>query len=105
MVPRTRGDDDVTKNSGGGGAGGSREHDAVLVVAGLADLAFSGIGAVLRRGQELLGRSDLADLAQDGRDDVKARGRLALQRYVTLPESHMELIAQRVAARRGESDA
>jgi hypothetical protein len=86
-------------------AGDSREREAVLVVAGVADLALSGIGAAFRGVRGLLRRSDLAELAQDSQEEMKTRGRLALQRYATVPEPHLELLARRVAAHPGRSDA
>jgi hypothetical protein len=87
------------------GAGDSHEREAVLVVAGVADLALSGIGAAFRGVRGLLRRSDLAELAQDGQEEMKTRGRLALQRYACVPEPHLELLARRVAARLGQGDA
>src|SRR3979409_943741 len=87
------------------GTGDSREREAVLLLAGVADLALSGLGAALRGVQGLLRRSDLAELAQDGQEEMKTRGRLALQRYACVSDSHMELLARRVAARLGQSDA
>jgi len=88
----------------GDGAGGNRESDVVLVAAGVADLVFSGIGAVLRGAQGVLRRSDLAELAQDGQEEMKARGRLALQRNAFVSDPHMELLARRAAAGLGQSD-
>ncbi|WP_093804234.1 hypothetical protein [Streptomyces sp. Wb2n-11] len=86
------------------GAKAGRESDAVLIAAGVADLALSGIAAALRGARGLLGRSDLAELAQDGQTEMKERGRLAMQRYTSVPEPHMELLARRVAARLNQSD-
>jgi hypothetical protein len=94
--------DMVTEDSDSAGDG--RDLEAVLVMAGVADLALTGIGAALRGVQGLLRRSDLAELAQDGQEEMKARGRLALQRYACVSDSHMELLARRVAARPGQSD-
>ncbi|MFE2428646.1 polyprenyl synthetase [Streptomyces sp. NPDC059373] len=85
-------------------AGDSQGIDAALVAAGVADLVLSGIGAVLRGAQVVLRRSDLAELAQDGQEEMKARGRLALRRHALVSEPHMELLARRVAARLGQSD-
>ncbi|MEV6795553.1 polyprenyl synthetase [Streptomyces sp. NPDC051320] len=82
----------------GDGAGDGRGSDAVLVAAGVADLMLSGVGSVLRGARGLLRRSDLAELAQDGQEEMKARGRLALERSVSLGEPHMELLARRCAA-------
>ncbi|XKK39555.1 hypothetical protein HFP72_00980 [Nocardiopsis sp. ARC36] len=79
--------------------------EPLLVAAGVADLALDRIGAALRQAKSLLGRSDLADLARDGRDDLRERGRLALRRYGRTPECHMEVLARRVASRTGQGDA
>lgn len=89
----------------GDGSGASRESDAVLLAAGVADLVCDGIGAVLRGVRGALKRSDLAELAQDGREEMRARGRLALQRNALVSEPHMELLARQVAARLGQGDA
>ncbi|MDX3850761.1 polyprenyl synthetase [Streptomyces sp. AK02-01A] len=86
---------------GDSGSGSDRRTEAAYLAAGLADLAVSGAVSVLRGLRGVLGRSDLTELTQDGGEDLKARGRLALQRYTSLPEAHLELLARRVAARRG----
>ncbi|WP_040702084.1 hypothetical protein [Nocardiopsis ganjiahuensis] len=78
--------------------------EPVLIAAGVADLAFSGIGAALRQARTLMVRSDLVELSQDGREELRQRGRLALQRYVPAPESHLELLARRAVSRPGQSD-
>lgn len=86
-------------------AGADRAREPLLVAAGVADLAWSGIGAALRGARSLLGRSDLAELVRDGRRDLRERGELALRRYAPTAESHMELLARRAAASRpGQSD-
>ncbi|WP_327117693.1 hypothetical protein OHB12_08285 [Nocardia sp. NBC_01730] len=51
----------------------------------------------------LLRRSDVVGLAGDAERDLKARGRLALDRYATVPSAHLEILAQRVLARRAAS--
>jgi hypothetical protein len=81
-------------------AGTDRAREPLLVAAGVADLACSRIGAALRGARSLLGRSDLAELARDGRRDLRQRGELALRRYAPTAESHMELLARRAAASR-----
>lgn len=88
------------------GAEGERVGDPVLIAAGAADLVIEGIGTALRRTGALLGRSDLAELARDGREELRQRGILALRRYSAAPESHMELLARRAASREsGRGDA
>ncbi|MEV4236198.1 MULTISPECIES: hypothetical protein [unclassified Nocardia] len=79
---------------------GSRGEDAVLLAAGLAELTLSRIGPMVGRMWGLLRRSDLVALAGAADADLKARGRLALDRYATIPPAHLEILAQRVAARR-----
>lgn len=84
------------------GAGAERqESDVLLVAAGVADLVFNGIAAALRGASGVLRRSDLVELAQDGQEEMKARGRLALQRHARVSEPHMELLARRAATRPG----
>jgi hypothetical protein len=85
--------------SGGAGRGG-RDQEALLLVAGLADAALGGAQAVLRRAREVTRRSDLAELARDGQEEMKARGRIALRRLGPGPEAHLELLARRVVAAR-----
>ena len=81
-----------------------RVSEPVLVAAGVADLVFSRVGGALRGARSLLARSDLAELARDGREELRQRGQLALQRYAAVPECHMEVLARRVAHRTGQSD-
>lgn len=92
----------------GDGADTDRVSEPLLLAAGVADLAYSGIGAALRGARSLLGRSDLAELARDGRQELRQRGELALRRYAPTAESHMELLARRAASasssRPGQSD-
>lgn len=79
---------------------GSRGEDAVLLAAGLAELALSRVSPLVGRVRGLLRRSDLVTLAGEADTDLKARGRLALDRYATVPPAHLEILAQRVTARR-----
>jgi hypothetical protein len=79
--------------------GGSGER-AVLLVAGLADLAVSALGSAMGNVRGLLSRSDTTELAADAERDLKARGRLALDRYAVVPPAHLEVLAQRALARR-----
>ncbi|HEX2316558.1 MAG TPA: hypothetical protein VHJ17_22635 [Thermomonospora sp.] len=71
--------------------------------AGVADVLLGGAEGAARRARSLLRRSDLADLARDGHDDLRARGELAVRRY--LPEPHLEVLARRAIARRQSGDA
>jgi hypothetical protein len=82
-----------------------REHsDAVLLAAGVADLAVSGAKSVLDRARELLGRGDKAELAEDGLDELKARGRLVLDRRSVTSPAYLEVLARHVEAGRGPID-
>ncbi|WP_371667067.1 polyprenyl synthetase [Streptomyces sp. NBC_00289] len=75
------------------------DEQAVLLVAGLADLAVSTLGSALGTVRGLLRRSDAAQLASDAEQDLLARGRLTLDRYATVPPAHLEVLAQHVLAR------
>ncbi|MEW5625325.1 polyprenyl synthetase [Streptomyces hydrogenans] len=81
------------------------DEKALLLAAGLADLVVETIGTAAGSLRSLLGRSDSADLAQDAAADLRARGRLALDRLATDREgpcgpAHMEVLAREAAARR-----
>ncbi|MFI6151760.1 polyprenyl synthetase [Kitasatospora sp. NPDC051170] len=76
------------------------EEQAVLVAAGLVDVAVEALGAAVGGLRGLLGRADKRDLATDVQHDLAARGRLALDRYATLPPAHLEVLAQQVKDRR-----
>ncbi|MRH92582.1 polyprenyl synthetase [Nocardia sp. SYP-A9097] len=82
---------------------GSRGEDAVLLAVGLADAALSRVGPVVNRAFRVLRRSDTADLVGAAGADLKARGRLVLDRYDTVPQAHLEYLAQRAQARRGNA--
>jgi hypothetical protein len=76
------------------------DEQALLLVAGLADLAVSTLGSALGAVRGLLRRSDTADLVADAERDLVARGRLAVDRYAALPPAHLEVLARHVVARR-----
>ncbi|MFD6762922.1 hypothetical protein ACFWDW_28225 [Streptomyces roseolus] len=85
------------------------DEKALLLAAGLADLVVETIGTAAGSLRSLLGRADSADIAQDAAADLRARGRLALDRLAdhdgarSLP--HMELLAREAAARRAAAEA
>ncbi|MFC8507576.1 polyprenyl synthetase [Streptomyces sp. NPDC057411] len=90
-------------------AGGGRDREgldeqAVLLVAGLADLAVSTLGSALGTVRGLLRRSDAAELAAEAERDLMARGRLALDRYAAAPPPHLEVLARHVVDRRAGGD-
>lgn len=84
------------------GPGG--EERAVLLVAGLADLAVGAVGSAVGGLRGLLGRSDTADLVREAEEDLQARGRLALDRCAHVPPAHLEVLARQVTARRAADD-
>ncbi|MFE3036584.1 polyprenyl synthetase [Streptomyces canus] len=88
------------------GAGGREglDEQAVLLVAGVADLAMSTLGSALGTVRGLLRRSDVADLAADAEQDLMARGRIALDRYTTVPPAHLEILARHALARQALGD-
>ncbi|WP_055567644.1 hypothetical protein [Streptomyces atriruber] len=77
---------------------------AVLLVAGLADLAVSTVGSALGTVRGALLRSDTAELAAEAEHDLLARGRLALDRYAATPPAHLEILARRALARQAADD-
>lgn len=92
------------------------EGRPVLLLAGLADLALSTCGSALKAAHGLLGRSDLGALAAQGRQDLQARGRLALDRLGTDRRgddlfgagggvAHMEVLARHAQRRATASGA
>ncbi|MFD8014008.1 polyprenyl synthetase [Streptomyces sp. NPDC058955] len=81
------------------------DEQALLLVAGLADLMVDTLGTAVGSFRSLLGRSDSADLAQDAAADLRARGRLALDRLTPGVDgaggpAHMEVLAREALARR-----
>ncbi|MEU6512428.1 MULTISPECIES: polyprenyl synthetase [unclassified Streptomyces] len=85
----------------GAGRRGGRDEQAVLLVAGVADLAVSTLGSALTTVRGLLRRSDTVELASAAEQDLVARGRLALDRYATVPPAHLEILARHARVRRG----
>ncbi|OQD51986.1 polyprenyl synthetase [Streptomyces phaeoluteigriseus] len=79
--------------------GPAREEQALLLAAGLADLAVRTVGSAFGTLRGLLRRSDTADLAQSARQELQARGRLALDRYANVPPAHLEVLARHKLAR------
>ncbi|MEV4947295.1 polyprenyl synthetase [Streptomyces sp. NPDC053755] len=79
------------------------DEQAVLLVAGLADLAVSTVSSATGTLRHLLRRSDGVDLVRDAERDLMSRGRLALDRYAAAP-AHLEVLAQQVLARRAAAD-
>lgn len=80
------------------------DEQAVLLAAGLADLAVSTLGTALGTVRGLLRRSDAGALAADAEHDLTARGRLALDRYTTVRPAHLEILARHALVRRAADD-
>ncbi|MCX2968990.1 MULTISPECIES: polyprenyl synthetase [Streptomyces] len=81
----------------------SGPHEQALVLAaGVADVVLSGVGAAAGTVRGFLRRADHAELAQDARRDLAARGRLALDKYAALPPAHLEILARQALARRAD---
>ncbi|MFD5157019.1 polyprenyl synthetase [Streptomyces hawaiiensis] len=74
------------------------DEQAVLLVAGLADLAVSAIGSAAGTLQQLLRRSDGPEIAREAQQDLVARGRIVLDRAAASP-AHLEVLAQHALAR------
>ncbi|MFD0370253.1 polyprenyl synthetase [Streptomyces sp. NPDC127114] len=81
-----------------------RDDQAVLLVAGLADLAVSTLGSAVGTVRGLLRRSDAVQLVEEAERDLVARGRLALDRHAALPPAHLEVLARHVLATRSRAD-
>ncbi|MFI2205983.1 polyprenyl synthetase [Streptomyces sp. NPDC020192] len=81
------------------GNGQRLDEQAVLLVAGLADLAVSAVSSAAGTVQHLLRRSDGPELARDAQQDLMARGRIALDRLAA-PPAHLEVLAQSAVAGR-----
>ncbi len=89
----------VTHTTGRSGPGDS---DAVLLAAGAADWALGGLAAAVEGARGLLARADARELAEEGRRDLRARGRLALDRLpgATASPAYLEVLARHAVARR-----
>ncbi|MFJ4686686.1 polyprenyl synthetase [Streptomyces sp. NPDC088789] len=83
---------------------GGPEEQAVLLVAGLADLAVSTVFSAVGTVRGLLGRSDTAELAAQAEHDLLARGRLTLDRYTATPPAYLEQLARVAVERRAGGD-
>ncbi|MFE9812984.1 polyprenyl synthetase [Streptomyces sp. NPDC005548] len=83
---------------------GGLDERAVLLVAGVADLAVSAVGSAVGTIRGLLRRSDAVDLAAGAEQELAARGRLVLDRYAAAPPAHLEILARHALARRASDD-
>ncbi|MFE6623968.1 polyprenyl synthetase [Streptomyces sp. NPDC057740] len=81
------------------------DEQVVLLAAGLLDLAVSTVGTAVGAARLFLRRSDGAEIAKDVHHDLRARGRIVLDRYATAPTAHLEVLAQHAVTRRAASGA
>ncbi|WP_326692150.1 MULTISPECIES: polyprenyl synthetase [unclassified Streptomyces] len=86
------------------GRRGGVDGQALLLAAGLADLAVSTLGSALGTVRGMLRRSDAAQLAAEAEQDLMARGRLVLDRYAAVPPAHLEILARHALARKTADD-
>ncbi|MEU0787311.1 polyprenyl synthetase [Streptomyces sp. NPDC006173] len=86
------------------GRRGGLDQRAVLLVAGVADLAVSAVGSAVGTIRGLLRRSDAVELAAGAEQELAARGRLVLDRYAAAPPAHLEILARHALARRASDD-
>ncbi|MEU9336251.1 hypothetical protein AB0D49_24230 [Streptomyces sp. NPDC048290] len=70
------------------------DQQALLLAAGLADLAVTTVGTAFGTVRGLLRRSDGAELAKEAERDLVARGRLVVDRYASPPPAHLEILAR-----------
>lgn len=91
--------DGVTREAGRR-EGVSCDRQALLLAAGLADLAVSTVGSALGTVRGLLRRSDVSELTAEAEGELVARGRLVLDRYAPASPAHLEILAQRALARK-----
>ncbi|MER7564250.1 polyprenyl synthetase [Streptomyces sp. NPDC048523] len=89
----------MTRETGPRG-GSNSDRQALLLAAGLADLAVSTVGSALGTVRGLLRRSDATELAAEAEHELMTRGRLVLDRYATVPPAHLEILARRALARK-----
>ncbi|MFI9810424.1 polyprenyl synthetase [Streptomyces sp. NPDC052301] len=75
------------------------DEQAVLLVAGLTDLAVTTISSAVGTVHQLLRRADGPDIARDAQQDLMARGRIALDRCAAAPAAHLEVLAQHARSR------
>ncbi|NUS16697.1 MAG: polyprenyl synthetase [Streptomyces sp.] len=76
------------------------DQQAVVLIAGAADLALSSALAAFGAVRGLLRRSDGAELAEQAGQDLSARGRLVLDRFGSVPPAHLELLARHARSAR-----
>ncbi|ARQ68539.1 polyprenyl synthetase [Streptomyces marincola] len=81
------------------------EQDVVLLAAGLADLAVGVLGSAVGTARRFLRRSDAQDLIADAVRDLRARGRLALDRQGGAEPAYLDVLARQVLARRDARQA
>ncbi|MGW0811683.1 polyprenyl synthetase [Streptomyces viridiviolaceus] len=84
---------------------GGVDKQAILLAAGLADLAVSALGSAVGTVRGLMRRSDNAELVSEAEHELMARGRLVLDRYAAVPPAHLEILARQALARKTADEA
>jgi hypothetical protein len=84
-------------------AGQDAARGALRLFAGIVDFGLEQAESAVRQTRGLLRRSDLREMTGDLHTDLKARGDLVLGRFAPPAEAHMESLARRVKAARGET--
>ncbi|SEE27739.1 hypothetical protein SAMN05216489_06061 [Streptomyces sp. 3213] len=84
------------------------DERAVLLAAGLAELAVTAVGSAVGSAwgalRGLLRRSDAAELVAEAERELTARGRLVRDRYPGAPPAPLEILARHALARQAAAD-
>jgi hypothetical protein len=80
-------------------------EQAILLAAGLAELALDNAVSAAKSVFSIMRRRDLREMVTEGHDDLVTRGELALNRHVQTPVPHMELLARHAVAQHRGGDA
>ena len=84
------------------------DERAVLLAAGLAELAVTSVGSAVGSAwgalRGLLRRLDAAELVAEAEQELTARGRLVRDRYPGVPPAHLEILARHALARQAAAD-
>jgi hypothetical protein len=80
-------------------------EQAILLAAGVAELALDNAVSAVKGSFRVMRRRDLRELVTESHQDLVARGELALNRHVQTPVPHMELLARYAVAQHRGGDA
>ncbi len=90
----------MTAQSTGRGSAASSGREGLRLLLGMVDLGLEQAEHAVHAARDLLGRSDLGELAAEVRADLGARGDAVLGRIEPQAESHMETLARQARAAR-----